>query len=102
MTITCVIEYEIDPHKSELFEQYARNWEQIIPRNGASLVGYFGPHEGSLTTAYGIYHIDNLAAYEAYRARLSSDPMGRENYTFAKEHKFIRQENRLFLKRIAA
>jgi len=46
-------------------------------------MGYFAPHEGSSTTAYGIYSIESLAAYEQYRARLAADPLGRENYAFA-------------------
>lgn len=69
MPITCLIRYEIDPFKNAAFEQYARNWGQAIPRCGADLIGYYAPHEGSTTTAYGIYDIENLAAYEAYLAR---------------------------------
>lgn len=87
--ITCFIRYEIDPFRLEAFEHYARTWGQAIPRCGADLVGYFRPHEGSATTAYGVYHLESLAAYEAYRARLAADPLGREN--------FIRREDRLFL-----
>jgi hypothetical protein len=68
MTITCFIRYEIDPFQKEAFVDYARNWGQAIPRNGADLIGYFAPHEGSATTAYGVYNIESLAAYEAYRA----------------------------------
>ncbi|WP_432285268.1 NIPSNAP family protein [Aminobacter sp. BA135] len=98
MTITCFIRYEIDPFGKAAFEAYARNWGQAIPRCGADLVGYFAPHEGSTTTAYGVYNIDNLAAYEAYRARLAADPLGRENYEFAERKKFILKEDRIFLK----
>lgn len=101
VTITCIIRYEIDPHKKDAFEQYARNWGQAIPRCGADLVGYFAPHEGSTTTAYGIYHIDNLAAYEAYRARLARDPLGEENYRFAQREKFLLREERQFLKLVS-
>lgn len=95
--ITCVIRYEIDPFAREEFATYARNWGEAIPRCGADLVGYFGPHEGSSTTAYGIYHVESLAAYEAYRARLAADPLGRENYEFARQKRFILKEDRLFL-----
>ena len=95
--ITCFIRYEIDPFKKAAFEQYARNWGQAIPRCGADLVGYFAPHEGSSTLAYGVYNIDSLAAYEAYRARLAADPLGRENYDFAQREQFIRREDRTFL-----
>lgn len=96
--ITCIIRYEIDPFAKDAFATYARNWGEAIPRCGADLVGYFAPHEGSATTAYGIYHLENLAAYEAYRARLAADPLGKANYEFARETRFIRKEDRLFLK----
>jgi hypothetical protein len=81
--LTCVIRYHIDPTKKELFIQYSKNWGEAIPRCGAELVGYYSPHEGSTTLAYGIYNIDSLAAYENYKARLANDPLGRENYEFA-------------------
>lgn len=98
--LTCVIRYEIDPAQRENFVRYARNWGEAIPRCGAELIGYFAPHEGSATLAYGIYAIESLAAYEAYRARLAEDPLGRENYAFAQREKFIRREDRTFLKRV--
>ncbi|MEM7547555.1 MAG: NIPSNAP family protein [Pseudomonadota bacterium] len=96
--LTCFIRYQIDPTKRDQFAAYARNWGQAIPRNGADLVGYFAPHEGSSTLAYGVYHIESLAAYEAYRARLAADPRGRENYEFAQTEKFLLREDRTFLK----
>lgn len=97
--ITVFIRYEIDPFAREAFEQYAKVWNEAIPRCGADLCGYFAPHEGSATTAYGVYSVPSLADYEAYRARLAADPQGRENYAFAKEQRFIRREDRLFLRR---
>ena len=100
--ITCFIRYEIDPFKLDAFDQYARNWGEAIPRCGADLIGYFAPHEGSATTAYGVYSIADLAAYEAYRARLRVDPLGRENYEFAKRERFIRREDRIFLRLASA
>lgn len=96
--ITCFIRYEIDPFKQSQFEQYAANWGQAIPRCGADLVGYFAPYEGSSTVAYGVYHVDSLAAYEAYRSRLARDDLGRKNYACAQREKFIRREDRIFLK----
>lgn len=95
--ITCFIRYHIDPTKKDDFVTYARNWGQAIPRCGADLIGYFAPHEGSSTLAYGVYSIESLAAYEAYRARLAADPLGRENYAFAQERRFILREDRTFL-----
>lgn len=99
---TCFIRYEIDPFRVDAFEHYARSWGQIIPRCGADLIGYFVPHEGSATTAYGVYNIDSLAAYEAYRARLKDDPQGKENYAFARSERFIRREDRVFLRLASA
>jgi len=96
--ITCFIRYQIEPGKKDLFIDYARNWGQAIPRCGAELIGYFAPHEGSATLAYGVYNVESLAAYEAYRARLAADPLGRENYEFARKEKFLLREDRTFLK----
>lgn len=96
--ITCFIRYEIDPFKHDAFARYAQAWGEAIPRCGAELIGYFGPHEGSATTAYGVYSIADLAAYEAYRARLRADPAAGANFAFAAEERFIRREDRLFLK----
>ncbi len=96
--ITCFIRYEIEPTQRADFEQYARTWGQCIPRCGAELIGYFAPHEGSATLAYGVYSLPSLAAYEAYRAKLADDPLGRENYAFAQERRFIRREDRAFFR----
>lgn len=100
--LTCFIRYQIDPYEREKFEQYARNWGEAIPRCGADLVGYYAPHEGSATTAYGIYNIDSLAAYEQYRQRLRADPLGRENFEFARRERFILKEDRMFLRLASA
>ncbi|MDE4132669.1 NIPSNAP family protein [Phaeobacter sp. QD34_3] len=99
--LTCVIRYQIDPTKRDQFIQYAKAWGQAIPRCGADLIGYFAPHEGSSTLAYGIYTVDNLAAYEAYRARLAEDPLGRSNYEFAQREKFLVREDRTWLKLVS-
>lgn len=100
--IACFITYEIDPFRKEAFETYARNWGQAIPECGADLIGYFAPHEGSATTAYGVYTLPSLAAYEQYKQRLAEHPLGRENYEFARREKFITREDRIFLKLASA
>lgn len=100
--ITCFIRYQIDPYKLPAFEDYARNWGQAIPRCGAELIGYFAPHEGSATTAYGVYSVADLAAYEAYRGRLRDDALARENFAFSQRERFIWREDRLFLKLASA
>jgi hypothetical protein len=99
--IACFIRYDIAPFAQAEFARCAQAWGQAIPRCGADLIGYFGPHEGSATTAYGVYSIENLAAYEAYRARLAADPVGQENYDFARREKFILREDRIFLKNVS-
>ena len=99
--IACFIRYELDPFKTTEFERYARAWGQAIPECGADLIGYFAPHEGSATVGYGVYTIENLAAYEAYRARLAADPAGKANYEFARREKFILKEDRVFLKLVS-
>jgi len=99
--LTCIITYQIDPTQKDNFARYARNWGQAIPRCGADLLGYYAPHEGSSTLAYGLYNIPSLAAYEAYRACLAADPLGRENYAFAQSRKFILREDRTFLKLVS-
>ena len=100
--LTCIIRYQIDPTKKAQFEEYARSWGQAIPRCGADLIGYYAPHEGSSTLAYGLYNIPSLAAYEAYRTRLADDPLGRENYDFAMRERFLLREDRTFLKLASA
>ena len=98
--LTCIIRYRIDPDSHAQFVEYAQRWNTAIPRCGAQLTGYYTPHEGSRTLAYGIYDIKNLAEYEAYRTRLTEDPLGRENYAFASDEKFIKREDRCFFKRV--
>ena len=99
--LTCIIRYQIDPTKRADFVGYSQNWGQAIPRCGADLIGYYAPHEGSSTRAYGIYNIESLAAYEAYRARLAADPIGQENYAFAQSQRFIQREDRTWLRRVS-
>jgi hypothetical protein len=48
-----------------------------------------------------VYNVESLASYEAYRARLADDQLGRENYEFAQRERFILKEDRIFLKNIS-
>jgi hypothetical protein len=97
MTITCFIRYQIDPFQREAFTHYAQNWGRIIPRCGGHLLGYFLPHEGSNDIAWGLIAFESLAAYEAYRARLRTDPEGRANFELAQAQRFILREERSFV-----
>ncbi|WP_266158202.1 NIPSNAP family protein [Dyella silvatica] len=100
MSITCLIRYQIDPFQREVFQAYAENWGRIIPRCGGHLVGYFLPHEGSNDIAWGLIAFDSLAAYEAYRTRLKSDPEGRANFAMAQAQRFILREERSFIETV--
>ena len=97
MKITVFIRYQIDPFQREAFKQYAENWGRIIPRCGGHLVGYFLPYEGTNNIAWGLIAFDSLAAYEAYRARLKSDPEAIENFSMAQTKRFILSEERTFV-----
>ena len=97
MTITCHIRYVIDPFQRDAFEAYARNWLTIIPACGGDLLGYWLPHEGTNDVAHALISFDNLAAYEAYRARLRADPAGAANFALAQAGRFILREARTFL-----
>jgi NIPSNAP len=97
MKITCVIRYQIDPFQREAFRGYARAWGRIIPRCGGHLVGYFLPHEGTNDVAFGLIAFDSLAQYEAYRARLRSDPEALSNFALAESQRLILREERSFV-----
>jgi hypothetical protein len=88
MTITVFIRYQLDPHRRDDFEKYARNWLKIIPKCGGDLVGYWMPHEGTNTVAYGLISFPSLAAYEAYRTRIKADSEGEANFAFAQKRTF--------------
>ena len=96
MNLTCFIRYQIDPFQRDAFRAYAEHWGRIIPRCGGRLVGYFLPHEGTNDIAWGLIAFDSLAAYEAYRVRLRSDPEARANFERAHAGRFILREERTF------
>ena len=98
MSLTVFIRYEIEPHQVDDFETYARRWLEIIPRCGGDLVGYWLPLEGTNYEAYGLVSFASLADYESYRARLRADADGTANFSFAREGRFIRVEERTFLR----
>lgn len=102
MTVTCCIRYVIDPFQRDAFEAYARNWLTIIPACGGDLLGYFLPHEGTNNVALALISFPSLAAYEAYRARLRTDPAGAANFAMAQEKRFILSEERTWLTPVVA
>jgi NIPSNAP len=98
MAITVFIRYQLDPFQLDAFEAYARRWLTIIPNCGGNLLGYWMPHEGTNNIAYALISFDSLASYEAYRARLKTDPDGAANFRSAQEQRFILSEERMFLR----
>jgi hypothetical protein len=100
MTITVFIRYQIDPFKRDQFEAYAQHWLTIIPACGGNLLGYWMPHEGTNTIAFGLISFDTLAAYESYRTRLKADAAGRKNFELAQTERFIVAEERTFLRQV--
>jgi hypothetical protein len=97
MTTTCLIRYQIDPFQRDGFKKYAENWGRIIPRCGGKLIGYFLPQEGTNDVAWGLIMFDSLAAYEAYRRRLASDPEASANFAMAQSKRLILREERNFV-----
>lgn len=100
MTVTVFIRYQLDPFKRSQFEDYARRWLSIIPACGGNCLGYWMPHEGTNTIAFGLISFESLAAYEAYRARIKADAAGAANFSFAEENRFIVAEERTFLRQV--
>ena len=100
MTITVFIRYQLDPFQRDVFEAYAKRWLTIIPACGGKVVGYWMPHEGSNNIAFGLISFASLASYEAYRARLKSDPEGAATFRMAEEKRFILAEERTFLRQV--
>jgi len=100
MSVTVFIRYQLDPFKRPQFEEYAKNWGSLIPACGGDLIGYWMPHEGTNNIAYGLITCESLAAYEAYRARIKSEPASVENLRFADRERFILAEERAFLRKV--
>jgi hypothetical protein len=97
LRIACFIRYQIDPFQRDSFKEYAEAWGRIIPRCGGDLIGYFLPHEGTNDVAWGLIAFESLAAYEAYRQRIKSDPEGVENFMMAQRKRLVLREERTFV-----
>src|SRR5689334_9235962 len=72
--ITCVVEYVIDPAKTDAFERFARRWMELVDRHGGRHHGYFLPSEGASDKAMALFSFPSLADYETYRAKFGQDP----------------------------
>ena len=72
--ITCVVDYVIDPAKTNDFERFAVRWMDLVARHGGIHHGYFLPAEGASDRALALSSFEDLASYERYRANFGSDP----------------------------
>ena len=89
---TCVIRYAVDLDNLDGFRAYARAWIGLIEKYGGTHHGYFVPAEpedelpdptfsfpglgkqGADNVGYALFSFPDVAAYEAYRKEVSSDP----------------------------
>lgn len=97
--IICCIDYTLDPHWLDAFEEYARRWPPIVERCGGLLIGYFLPKEGANNRAPALIEFACLAAYEEYRAALAEDPEAKANLDHARRTECILVEDRSLLRR---
>lgn len=74
MTVTCVVDYVIDPAKIEAFEEFGRRWMALVEKHGGEHHGYYLPSEGASDRALALFSFPSLAAYEEYRTLFGVDP----------------------------
>jgi hypothetical protein len=99
------IRYTIDRHTMADFETYARRWMEggIIRRCGGDPLGYFLPKKGfggADNVALAMIGFENLAAYEAYRSKLMTDPDSNANLAFGEKSGCILVEDRSWFYRL--
>jgi NIPSNAP len=100
--MTLCIRYTLDVNKLADFEAYARSLRKPIERCGGTYVDYYLPTKiaGPTNAALGLIDFPSLAAYEAYRAELLSDPDAVECLRRAEAAGCILNEDRAFLRRV--
>jgi hypothetical protein len=72
--ITCVVDYTIDPAKTDDFERFAEEWIRLVDKHGGQHHGYFLPGEGASDRALALFSFPSFADYERYRALFGVDP----------------------------
>jgi NIPSNAP len=96
--VTCYLEYEIDPHKLEAFERYAKLWIPLVNAMGGKHHGYFLPHESGNTVAYALFSFPSLADYETYRLKIPFDPHCQAAIKLAEDTRCIVKYERRFMR----
>jgi len=96
--ITCVIDYVIDPSKTEDFEHFARRWVELVERHGGVHHGYYLPSEGASDRALALFSFPSLAAYEQYRSLFGRDPEFIESDRIRDESECVVRYDRTFMR----
>ena len=96
--VTCYLRYVIDPYKKAEFEAYGRLWIPLVNKLGGTHHGYFMPHEGANNIAVALFSFPSLAAYEAYREKMDTDPECQAAYAYAEKTRAIISFERSFMK----
>jgi hypothetical protein len=100
--ITLCIRYTINPDKLGDFAAYAKGLARPIARCGGTLRGYFLPTKfaGPTNAALALIDFANLAAYEAYRAKLGADEENVANARRVEAAGAILVEDRAFMQAV--
>ena len=102
--IILAIRYTIDPNRLADFEVYVRELPSQIARSGGTFIGYYLPTKiaGPTNAALGLIGFNDLAAYERYREQLARDPEAAANVRRAEQSGCILNEDRAFVRQLAA
>ena len=100
--MTLCIRYTLDANKLADFAAYARALPRPVERCGGKMAGYYLPTKfaGPTNIAFGFIDFRDLAAYEQYRANLTSDPDNIESARRAEAAGCILSEDRSFVQRV--
>ena len=99
---TLCIRYTIDPGKVADFAAYAKGIAKPIARCGGTVRGYFLPTKfaGPTNVALALIDFADLAAYEAYRAKLAADDDNIQHARRAEAAGCILVEDRSFMQAV--
>ena len=102
--LTLCIRYTLDANKLADFAVYAKALRAPVERCGGRYVDYYLPTKvaGPTNTALGLIDFPSLAAYEAYRAELLTDPEAVACLRRAEAAGCILNEDRSFLRRVTS
>lgn len=96
--VTCYLKYIIDPYQTEVFEQYGKQWIELVNRFGGIHHGYFMPDEGANNIAYALFSFTSLTEYENYRKLILTDTDCIAAFKLATDTKCILSYERTFLR----